>query len=112
MARLYADEGGLLEVTHPQNPEKTIEVNAVNEPGLYHLILCSLYLYLSLSLSLVDKCPTFARAGKRGLVFQPCSTLSFGFGRGLAYHQFNIDRRVFASVVFYAAMKKPIGLYL
>jgi len=41
MARLYADEGGLLEVTHPQNPEKTIEVNAVNEPGLYHLILCS-----------------------------------------------------------------------
>ena len=41
MGRLYADEGGLLQVTHPQNPEKTIEVNAVNEPGLYHLILCS-----------------------------------------------------------------------
>ena len=41
MSRLDEDEGGLLKVTHPQNHEKMIEVNAVNEPGLYHLILCS-----------------------------------------------------------------------
>lgn len=41
MSRLDADEGGLLKVPHPQNPEKMIEVNAVNEAGLYHLILCS-----------------------------------------------------------------------
>ena len=41
MSRLDTDEGGLLEVPHPQNPDKMIEVNAVNEAGLYHLILCS-----------------------------------------------------------------------
>ena len=41
MSRLDEDEGGLLKVTHPQNPEKLIEVNGVNEAGLYHLILCS-----------------------------------------------------------------------
>lgn len=41
MSRLDADEGGLLKVPHPQNREKMIEVNAVNEAGLYHLILCS-----------------------------------------------------------------------
>ena len=40
MSRLDTDEGGLLEVPHPQNPDKMIEVNAVNEAGLYHLILC------------------------------------------------------------------------
>jgi len=41
MSRLDADEGGLLEVPHPQNANKTIEVNAVNEYGLYQLVLCS-----------------------------------------------------------------------
>lgn len=41
MDRLDEDEGGLLEVTHPQNPEKTLEVNCVNEFGLYTLILRS-----------------------------------------------------------------------
>lgn len=41
MSRLESDEGGLLEVPHPQNADKTIEINAVSEAGLYHLILCS-----------------------------------------------------------------------
>lgn len=41
MSRLDSDEGGLLEVPHPQNADKTIEINAVSEAGLYHLILCS-----------------------------------------------------------------------
>lgn len=41
MDRLDADERGLLKVTHPQSPEKMLEVNGVNEPGLYHLVLCS-----------------------------------------------------------------------
>ena len=41
MSRLDPDEGGLLEVPHPQNADKTIEINAVSEAGLYHLILCS-----------------------------------------------------------------------
>lgn len=41
MDRLDDDERGLLKVTHPQNPEKAMEVNGVNEPGLYHLVLCS-----------------------------------------------------------------------
>lgn len=41
MSRLDSDEGGLLEVPHPQNADKTIEINAVSESGLYHLILCS-----------------------------------------------------------------------
>lgn len=39
--RLDEDERGLLKVTHPQSPSKTQEVNGVNEPGLYHLVLCS-----------------------------------------------------------------------
>lgn len=34
-------DGRLLKVTHPQNPNKFIEVNAVNEPGLYKLIFKS-----------------------------------------------------------------------
>ena len=41
MSRLDSDEGVLLEVPHPQNADKTIEINAVSEAGLYHLILCS-----------------------------------------------------------------------
>lgn len=41
MDRLDDDERGLLKITHPQSPEKTIEVNAVNEPGLYQLIIAS-----------------------------------------------------------------------
>lgn len=41
MSRLDSDEGRLLEVPHPQNTDKTIEINAVSEAGLYHLILCS-----------------------------------------------------------------------
>lgn len=41
MSRFDSDEGGLLEVPHPQNADKTIEINAVSEAGLYHLILCS-----------------------------------------------------------------------
>lgn len=41
MSRLDSDEGGLLEVPHPQNADKTIEINAVSEAGLYHLVLCS-----------------------------------------------------------------------
>lgn len=41
MSRLDSDEGGLLEVPHPQNADKTIGINAVSEAGLYHLILCS-----------------------------------------------------------------------
>ena len=41
MSRLDSDEGGLLEVPHPQNADKMIEINAVSEAGLYHLILCS-----------------------------------------------------------------------
>lgn len=41
MSRLDSDEGGLLEVPHPQSPEKTIEVRTVNEPGLYSLVLAS-----------------------------------------------------------------------
>lgn len=41
MDRLDPDERGLVKVTHPQSPEKTIEVNAVNESGLYSLIIRS-----------------------------------------------------------------------
>lgn len=41
MDRLDTDEVGSLKVTHPQSPGKTIEVNAVNEPGLYQLIIAS-----------------------------------------------------------------------
>lgn len=42
MDRLDDDERGLLRVTHPQSTLKTLDVNGVNEPGLYHLVLCSL----------------------------------------------------------------------
>ena len=41
MERLDDDEGGRIEIAHPQNPYKTISVNAVNEPGLYELVLGS-----------------------------------------------------------------------
>lgn len=41
MDRLDDDERGLVKVTHPQSTTKTMDVNAVNEPGLYHLVLCS-----------------------------------------------------------------------
>lgn len=41
MDRLDGDERGLVKVTHPQSHTKTMDVNAVNEPGLYHLVLCS-----------------------------------------------------------------------
>lgn len=41
MERLDDDEGGRIEIAHPQNPYKTIFVNAVNEPGLYELVLGS-----------------------------------------------------------------------
>lgn len=41
MDRLDGDERGLIKVTHPQNPEKLLEVNAVNESGLYQLIIAS-----------------------------------------------------------------------
>lgn len=41
MDRLDSDERGLLKITHPQSPEKFIEVNAINEPGLYQLIIAS-----------------------------------------------------------------------
>lgn len=41
MDRLDDDERGVLKVTHPQSQGKTIEMNGVSEPGLYHLVLCS-----------------------------------------------------------------------
>lgn len=41
MSRLDESDSGLLKVPHPQNPDKTMDVNGVNEPGLYSLILCS-----------------------------------------------------------------------
>lgn len=41
MDRLDEDEKGLLKVTHPQSHSKFMDVNGVNEPGLYHLVLCS-----------------------------------------------------------------------
>ena len=41
MDRLDADERGLLKVTHPQNASLTIQVNCINEPGLYQLIISS-----------------------------------------------------------------------
>lgn len=41
MDRLDDDEKGLLKVTHPQSKDKTLEMNGVNEAGLYHLVLCS-----------------------------------------------------------------------
>lgn len=39
--RLDEDEVSIVKVTHPQSPNKLIDVNAVNEPGLYSLILRS-----------------------------------------------------------------------
>jgi len=39
--RLEEDEGTRIEIAHPQNPDKTINVLAVNESGLYSLILGS-----------------------------------------------------------------------
>ena len=41
MNRLEEDEVRLVKVSHPKNPEKSMTMNAVNEPGLYRLILCS-----------------------------------------------------------------------
>lgn len=41
MDRLDDDEKGLVKVTHPQSKTKMMDVNGVNEPGLYHLVLCS-----------------------------------------------------------------------
>lgn len=41
MSRLDEGDGVLLKVPHPQNPDKTMDVNGVNEPGLYSLILRS-----------------------------------------------------------------------
>lgn len=41
VSRLDDDERGLVKVTHPQNALKTIDVNAVNESGLYQLIIAS-----------------------------------------------------------------------
>ena len=39
VGRLDEDEVRLLKVTHPQNPGRSVSVNAVNEAGLYQLIL-------------------------------------------------------------------------
>ena len=39
--RLNEDEVRLLKVTHPQNPDRSVTVNTVNEAGLYQLILSS-----------------------------------------------------------------------
>ena len=41
ISRLDDDEGARIEIPHPQNPEKRMMVNAVNEPGLYSLVLGS-----------------------------------------------------------------------
>lgn len=41
MARIDEDEGARIEIPHPQSPGKMLEVNAVNEPGLYSLVLGS-----------------------------------------------------------------------
>lgn len=41
VSRLEEDECTRIEIDHPQNAEKTLEVYAVNEPGLYSLILGS-----------------------------------------------------------------------
>ena len=38
---LNKNDSRLLKVTHPQNSAKTLEVNAVNEPGIYKLIFKS-----------------------------------------------------------------------
>lgn len=39
ISRLDDDEGTRIEILHPQNHEKRMTVNAVNEPGLYSLVL-------------------------------------------------------------------------
>ena len=39
--RLDSDEGARIKIAHPQNAEKTLEVIAVNESGLYNLVLGS-----------------------------------------------------------------------
>lgn len=41
VGRLDPDEGTRIEIAHPQNPLKTLEVLAVSEPGLYSLVLGS-----------------------------------------------------------------------
>jgi prophage antirepressor-like protein len=41
MDRLEDDERRLVKVPHPQNPDKTIDVNGINESGLYQLIIAS-----------------------------------------------------------------------
>ena len=41
ISRLDSDEGTRIEIPHPQSPDKTLTVNAVNEPGLYSLVLGS-----------------------------------------------------------------------
>lgn len=41
IARLDEDEGTRIEIPHPQSPSKTMQVNAVSEPGLYSLVLGS-----------------------------------------------------------------------
>lgn len=42
LTRLDADEiGGGIEIPHPQNPDKTLSVSVVSEPGLYTLVLGS-----------------------------------------------------------------------
>ena len=41
VGRLDDDEVTIIKVTHPQSPGKYIDVNAVNEPGMYSLILRS-----------------------------------------------------------------------
>lgn len=41
VSRLDDDEGARIEIPHPQNPEKRMTVNAVNEPGLYTFVLGS-----------------------------------------------------------------------
>lgn len=41
VGRLDPDESTRIEIAHPQNPLKTLEVLAVSEPGLYSLVLGS-----------------------------------------------------------------------
>lgn len=41
VARLDEDEGTRIEIPHPQNKDKTLTVNAINEAGLYTLVLGS-----------------------------------------------------------------------
>jgi prophage antirepressor-like protein len=41
MDRLDQDQRGLVKVTHPQSPDKTIEMAAVTESGLYELVIRS-----------------------------------------------------------------------